>query len=93
MNVKNIHHFSDFRFSSSAPSPVYNGALSFYYSLRIGKMAESFRCVYVSGPIEMQAKCEVVLLWKHTVVCKPGTLIGYQVVGISFALGVEKGLR
>ena len=56
-------------------------------------MAESFRCVYVSGPIEMQAKCEVVLLWKHTAVCKPGTLIGYQVVGISFALGVEKGLR
>ena len=25
--------------------------------------------------------------------CKPGALIGYRVVGVSFALGVEKGLR
>ena len=41
----------------------------------------------------MQAKYKVVLLWNHTVVCKPGTLIGYRVVSVSFALGVEKGLR
>ena len=41
----------------------------------------------------MQAKYKVVLLWNHTVVCKPGALIGYRVVGVSFALGVEKGLR
>ena len=78
---------------SSAPSPVYNGALSFHYSLWIGEMAESFRRVYVSTPIEMQAKYKVVLLWNHTVVCKPGALIGYQVVSVSFELGVEKGLR
>ena len=25
--------------------------------------------------------------------CKPGALIGYRIVGVSFALGVEKGLR
>ena len=41
----------------------------------------------------MQAKSKVILLWNHTVACKPGTLIGYQVVCVSFALGVEKGLR
>ena len=56
-------------------------------------MAESFRCVYVSAPIEMQAKYKVVLLWNHTVVCKPGALIGYRVFGVFFALGVEKGPR
>ena len=84
--------FLIFALSSSAPSPVYNGALSFHYSLRIGEMAESFRCVNVSAPIEMQAKCKVVLLWNDTVVCKPGALIGYRVFGVSFALGVKKGL-
>ena len=77
----------------SAPSPVYNGALSFHYSLQIGEMAESFPCVYVSTPVEMQAKYKVVLLWNHTVVCKLDTLIGYWVVGVSFTLGVEKWLR
>ena len=41
----------------------------------------------------MQAKYKVVLLWNHTVVCKSGALIGYRVFGVSFALGVEKGLR
>ena len=41
----------------------------------------------------MQAKYKVVLLWNHTVVCKPGALIGYRVFGVSFALGVEKGPR
>ena len=41
----------------------------------------------------MQAKYKVVLLWNHTVVCKPGALIGYRVVGVSLALGVEKGLK
>ena len=70
-----------------------NGTLSFHYSLQIGEMAESFWCLYVSAPIEMQAKYKVVLLWNHTVVCKLGTLIGYWVVGVFFALGVEKGLR
>ena len=53
-------------------------------------MTESFRRVYVNAPIEMQTKYKVVLLWNHTVVCKPGALIGYRVVGVSFALGVEK---
>ena len=76
--------------SSSAPSPVYNGTLSFHYSLRIGEMVESFRCVYVSAPIEIQAKYKVVLLWNHTVVCKPGALIGYQAFGVSFTFGGEK---
>ena len=85
--------FLIFALPSSAPSPVYNGALSFHYSLWIGKMAESFRHVYVSAPIEVQAKYKVVLLWNHTVVCKLGALISYRVVGVSFALGVEKGLR
>ena len=56
-------------------------------------MVESFQRVYVSTPIEMPAKYKVVLLWNRTVVCKPGTLIGYRVVGISFALGVQKGQR
>ena len=49
--------------------------------------------MYVSAPIEMQAKYKVVLLWNHTVLCKPGALIGYRVFRVSFALGVEKGLR
>ena len=55
-------------------------------------MAESFRRVYVSASIEMKAKYKV-LLWNDTNVCKPGALIGYRIVGVSFALGVEKGLR
>ena len=33
------------------------------------------------------------LLWNHTTVCKPGTLFRYWVVGVSFTLGVGKGLR
>ena len=78
---------------SSAPSPVYCGASLFHYSLRIGKMTESFWRVYVSVPIEMQAKYKVVLLWNHTVVCKPGTWIGYRVAGVAFRLAVEKGPR
>ena len=57
----------------------------------------------------MQAKDKVVLLWNQVscgmkssfccgtksryVVCKLGALIGYRVVGVSFALGIEKGLR
>ena len=40
---------------SPAPSPVYNRAL-FHFSLRTGKMAESFWRVYVRAPIEMKAK-------------------------------------
>ena len=85
--------FQIFALPSSATSPVYNGALLFHYSLRIGEMEESLRGVYVSAPIEMQAKYKVVLLWNHTVVCKPSALNGYRVVGVSFARGVEKGLR
>ena len=85
--------FLIFVLSSSAPSPVYNEALSFHYSLWIDEMVESFWCVYVRVPIAMQAKYKVILLWNHTVVCKPGTLIGYWVFGVSFSLGVEKGLR
>ena len=54
-------------------------------------MVESFRRVYVNAPIEMQAKYG--MLWNHTVLCKPGALLGYRVVAIFFALGVEKGLR
>ena len=79
-----------FTLASSAPLPVYNGALSFHYSLRIAKMAESFRRVYVSPPIKMQPKYKVILLWNHTVVCKPGVLIFYWVVGVSFAFGIKK---
>ena len=56
-------------------------------------MTESFRRVYVSASIEMQAKYKVALLWNPTVVCIPGTLIGYWIVGASFVLGVEKGRR
>ena len=41
----------------------------------------------------MKAKYKVVLLWNDTDVCKPGALIGYRIVGVSFALGVEKGQR
>ena len=37
--------------------------------------------------------CVCWLLWNHTTVCKPGTLFGYWVVGVSFTLGVGKGLR
>ena len=85
--------FLIFALPSSAPSPVYNGALLFHYSLQIGEMTESSQRVYVSVPIEMQAKYKVVLLWNHTVVCKPGALIGYRVFGVSFALGVEKRPR
>ena len=55
-------------------------------------MAESSRHMYVSVPIEMQAKYKVILLWNHTIVCKHGTLIGYRVVGVSLALEVEKKL-
>ena len=82
-----------FALPSSIPSRVYNGALSFHYSLPIGEIAESFRRMYVSALIEMHGKYKVVLLWNHTVLSKPGTLIGYRVVGVSFALGVEKVLR
>ena len=32
--------FLIFALPSSGPSPVYNGVLSFHYSLRIGEMAE-----------------------------------------------------
>ena len=46
--------------------------------------------MYVSAPIERQAKYKVALLWNPTVGCIPGTLIGYWVVGVSFVLGVEK---
>ena len=51
-------------------------------------MAESFRRLYVSASIKMKAK-----LWNDTNACKAGALIGYRIVGVSFALGVEKGLR
>ena len=56
-------------------------------------MTESFRRVYVTASIEMQTKYKVALLWNPTVVCIPGTLIGYWIVGASFVLGVEKGRR
>ena len=56
-------------------------------------MVESFRRVYVSAPLEMKAKYKVVLLWTDINICKPGALIGYWIVGVSFAFGVEKGLR
>ena len=83
--------FLIFTLASSAPFlPVYNGALPFQYSLRIGKMAESLRRVYESPPIEIQPKYKVILLWNHTVVCKPGALIVYWVVGVSFAFGIKK---
>ena len=49
--------------------------------------------MYVSAPIEMNAKYKVVLLGNDTDVCKPGALTGYRIVGVSFALEVEKGLR
>ena len=41
----------------------------------------------------MKAKYKVVLLWNDTDVSKPGALIGCRIFGVSFALGVEKGLR
>ena len=41
----------------------------------------------------MNAKYKIVLLWNDTDVCKPGALTGYRIVGVSFALEVEKGLR
>ena len=85
--------FLIFALPSSAPSPVYNGALLFHYSLQIGEMTESSQRVYVSVPIEMQAKYKVVLLRNHTVVHKPRTLIGCLVVSVSFAPGVEKVVR
>ena len=53
-------------------------------------MAESFRRVYVSAPIEMKPKYKFVLLWNDTDACKVDTLIGYRIVSVSFALGVEK---
>ena len=56
-------------------------------------MAESFRRVYVSAPIEMRAKYKVILLQNDTDVCETAALTGYRIVGVSFALGVEKGLR
>ena len=49
--------------------------------------------MYVSAPIEMNAKYKVVLLWNDTDVCKPGALTEYRIVRVSFALEVEKGLR
>ena len=85
--------FPIFTLPSSAPSPVYKGVLSFHYSFRIGEMVESFRHVYVSVPIEMQAKCKVILLWNHTIVRKASVLFGYWIVSPSFALAVEKRLR
>ena len=81
--------FLIFALPSPAPSPVYNRAL-FHLSLRTGEMAELFRHVYVNAPIEMRTKYKVVLLWNDTDVYKPGTLTRYQIVGVSFALGVEK---
>ena len=60
--------FLIFALLSFAPSPLCNRALSFYYSLCIGKMVESFRRVYVNAPIKTQAKYKVVMLWNHTVV-------------------------
>ena len=53
-------------------------------------MTESFRREYVSALIEMK---KVVLLWNDTDMCKPDALTGYRIVGVSFPLGVEKGLR
>ena len=82
--------FLIFTLASSTPLPVYNGALSFHYSLQIGKMAESFRGVYVSPPIKMQSKYKVNLLWNHAVVYKPDALIFYWVVSVSFAFGIKK---
>ena len=41
----------------------------------------------------MNAKYKVVLSGNDTDVCKPGALTGYRIVGVSFALEVEKGLR
>ena len=80
--------FLIFSLPSPVPSPVYNRAL-FHFSLRTGKMADSF--LYVRAPIEMKAKYKAVLLCNDIHVCKPGALIGYRIVGVSFALGVEKG--
>ena len=79
--------FLIFALLSPAPWPVYNRAL-FHFWLRTGEMVESFRRLYVSASIKMKAK-----LWHDTNVCKAGALIGYRIVGVSFALGVEKGLR
>ena len=56
-------------------------------------MTASFRREYVSLLIEMKAKYKVILLWNDTDMCKPGALTGYRIVGVSFPLGVEKGLR
>ena len=84
--------FLIFALASPAPSPVHNRAL-FYFPLWTREMAESFRRVYISASIEMKAKHKVVLLWNDTDMCKPGALIGYRIDGVSFALGVEKGLR
>ena len=54
--------FLIFALLTFTPSPVCNRALSFYYSLRIGKMVESFRRVYLNAPIKIQAKYKVVML-------------------------------
>ena len=62
--------FLIFALLSAATSPVYNRAL-FHFSLRTGKMAESFRRVYVSAPIEMKAQYKVILLWNDTDVSNP----------------------
>ena len=48
--------FLIFALPSSAPSPVYNGALSFHYLLRIGEMAGSFRRVYVRALSKIQSR-------------------------------------
>ena len=65
----------------------------FHFSLRTGEMAESFGHMYVNATIEMKAKYKVVLLWNDTNVCKPGALTQHWIVDVSFASGVEKGLR
>ena len=84
--------FLIFALPSPLPSPVYNRALC-HVLLSTGKIAKSFRHVYISASIEMKAKYKVVALWNDTDVCKPGALIGCRIVVVSFALGVEKGLR
>ena len=84
--------FLIFALPSPAPSSVNSRGL-FHFSLRTGEMAESFRRVHVSVPIEMKAKYKVILLWNDTDVCKACALIGYRIVGVSFALGIEKRLR
>ena len=55
-------------------------------TLQIGGIIPVRECKRANRNPKMQ-------MWNHTVVCKPDTLIGYQLVGVFFALRVEKGLR